>query len=230
MKRLVPILSALALCTVASAQIGSSGHLMYIGTLDKKLLVIDEDKEEVVGAIPLDGIPRTTVLSADTRSFTFSDANVVRDRGPGVSKVVSSFSLPILGAGRAIQASAPDRILVGSGCYSRLSGLAVDPTGRFLYTTMKVVIKDIDQYRIEPPQFVAIDLQDKKIAKLGRFPKISIRASDLMPPTRSRRTASCLYVFRTTFGLRPEHVPRVDRIRARPASLSGCFALPARGK
>ena len=34
-----------------------------------------------------------------------------------------------------------------------------------------MVVKDIDQYRIEPPQFVAIDLQDKKIAKAWPFPK-----------------------------------------------------------
>lgn len=172
MKRLVPILSALALCTVASAQIASSGHLMYIGTLDKKLLVIDEDKEEVVGAIPLDGIPRTTVLSADHKKLHIITTQMLFETVDLESqKVVSSFSLADPRSRPRIQASAPDRILVGSGSYSRLSGLAVDPTGRFLYTTMKVVIKDIDQYRIEPPQFVAIDLQDKKIAKAWPFPK-----------------------------------------------------------
>jgi hypothetical protein len=36
---------------------------------------------------------------------------------------------------------------------------------------MKVVLKDIVEYKIEPPQFVAIDLQDKKIAKSWPFPK-----------------------------------------------------------
>lgn len=145
---------------------------MYIGTLDKKLLVIDEDKEEVVGAIPLEGIPRTTVLSADHKKLHIITTQMLFETVDlEAQKVVSSFSLADPRSRPRIQASAPDRILVGSGSYSRLSGLAVDPTGRYLYTTMKVVIKDIDQYRIEPPQFVAIDLQDKKIAKAWPFPK-----------------------------------------------------------
>src|SRR5206468_9394366 len=50
----------------------SSERLMYVGTLDKKLLVIDEVKEEVVGEIPLGGIPRTTALSAEKKKLTFS--------------------------------------------------------------------------------------------------------------------------------------------------------------
>jgi hypothetical protein len=36
---------------------------------------------------------------------------------------------------------------------------------------MRNVVKDIDEYRINPPQFVAIDLQEKKIAKAWAFPK-----------------------------------------------------------
>ena len=55
------------LCRMAAAQ--TSGQLMYVGTLDKKLLVIDEVREEVVGEIPLGGIPRTTALSADKKKL-----------------------------------------------------------------------------------------------------------------------------------------------------------------
>jgi hypothetical protein len=69
-----------------------------------------------------------------------------------------------------MQASAPDPIEVGGG-RGRYSGLAVDPLGRYLYSTMRSVVKDIDQYRIDLPQFVAIDLQEKKIAKSWPFPK-----------------------------------------------------------
>ena len=72
-------------------------------------------------------------------------------------------------AGLDLQATAPDRVLLGGN--TRYSGLAVDPTGRYIYSTMKVAVKDIDEYRIEPPQFVAIDLQEKKIAKSWAFPK-----------------------------------------------------------
>ncbi len=47
----------------------------------------------------------------------------------------------------------------------------MDPNGRYLYSTMRNVVKDIDEYRIDPPEFVAIDLQEKKIAKAWPFPK-----------------------------------------------------------
>jgi WD40 repeat protein len=58
------------------------------------------------------------------------------------------------------------------GAFGRnFPGVAVDPAGRYLYTTMRVAVKDIDQYRLEPPHFVVIDLQDKKIAKTFPFPK-----------------------------------------------------------
>ncbi len=52
--------------TPISADTSANG-LMYVGTLDKKLLVIDEDKEEVVGEIPMAGVPRITALSADKK-------------------------------------------------------------------------------------------------------------------------------------------------------------------
>jgi len=172
MRRLALIFAALALGGVASAQMASSGHLMYIGTLDKKLLVIDEDKEEVVDSIPLGGIPRITALSADRKKLHIITTQMLLETVDLESrKVISSFTLADPRNKVRISASAPDRILAGSGSYSRLSGLAVDPTGKYIYTTMKVVIKDIDQYRIEPPQFVAIDLQEKKVAKAWPFPK-----------------------------------------------------------
>jgi hypothetical protein len=47
----------------------------------------------------------------------------------------------------------------------------VDPGGRYLYATISLTVKEIDQYRTDPPQFVQIDLQDKKIAKSIPFPK-----------------------------------------------------------
>jgi DNA-binding beta-propeller fold protein YncE len=214
MKRLVLIWSALALCAVASAQIVSSGHFMYIGTLDKKLLVIDEDKEEVVGAIPLDGIPRTTALSADHKKLHIITTQMLLETVDLESqKVVSSFSLADPRSRPRIQASAPDRILVGSGSYSRLSGLAVDPTGRFLYTTMKVVIKDIDQYRIEPPQFVAIDLQDKKIAKAWPFPKDLDQGFGFDATYKVSPDGKLLYVFEDdTLVFDLETFQQVDRI------------------
>jgi hypothetical protein len=50
------------------------------------------------------------------------------------------------------------------------TGMAVDPTGRYLYATMRASVREIDYYRMEPAQFVVIDLQDQKIVKSFPFP------------------------------------------------------------
>jgi DNA-binding beta-propeller fold protein YncE len=136
--------------------------LMYVGTLDKKLLVLNETNGDIVGEIPLSGIPRTTVLSADktkvhlvTTQLQFETVDLA------TRQVISSFPLS---DGKSI----PRMIRAGG---RNFSGLAVDPGGRYVYTTMKVTVKEIDQYRNDPPTFVKIDLQDKKIVQSIPFPK-----------------------------------------------------------
>ena len=49
MRKFVPFLLTLAACAAAFGQAASSGQFMYIGTLDKKLLILDENKEEEIG-------------------------------------------------------------------------------------------------------------------------------------------------------------------------------------
>lgn len=170
MNRFVPAILAAALCSTAFGQMASSGQFMYIGTLDKKLLVIDENKEDVVDTISLDGIPRTTALSADRKKlYIFTTQMLLETVDLENRKVIGSFSLADPRSRPRIQATAPNRVLIGGN--TRYTGIAVDPTGRYIYTTMKIAIKDIDEYRIEPPQFVAIDLQEKKISKTWAFPK-----------------------------------------------------------
>ena len=170
MKKLVPVLMGVLLAGVVCSQTAKAGQLMYIGTLDKKLLVIDEDKEEIVDQVPLGGIPRTTALSVDRKTlYIFTTQMLVETVDLEARKVISSFSIADPNTHLRLQGSAPDRINVGS--QSRFAGLAVDPNGRYIYATMRVVVKDIDQYRVDPPQFVAIDLQDKKVAKAWPFPQ-----------------------------------------------------------
>jgi DNA-binding beta-propeller fold protein YncE len=138
-------------------------NIMYVGTLDQKLLMIDEDKGDIVGEIPLGGIPRTTVLSTDqTKLHIFTTKLLLETVDLKAKKVISSFSLS--------DGKSEPRMMRGSGGRS-FAGVAVDPAGRYLYTTMKVTVKELDQYRTEPPQFVAIDLVDKKIAKSMPMPK-----------------------------------------------------------
>jgi len=167
---------------------------MYIGTLDKKLLVIDENKEDVVGEIPLGGIPRTTALSPDRKKlYIFTTQMLLETVDLEARKVISSFDLQDQRTHVRLQATAPDRINIGSN--SRFSGLAVDPNGKYLYTTMRAVTKDIDEYRIDPPQFIAIDLQDKKIAKSWSFPKDMDQGFGFDATYKVSADGKLLYVF-----------------------------------
>lgn len=194
MKKLISVLLSLAACSAAFAQGVSTGQLMYIGTLDKKLLVIDETKGEVIDQIALGGIPRATALSADRKKlYIFTTQMLLETVDLETRKVSSSFSLADPRSRPRIQASAPDRINVGNS--GRYSGLAVDPQDRFLYTTMRVVVKDIDQYRIEPPQFVAIDLKSQKVAKAWPFPKELDQGFGFNATYKVSSDGKLLYVF-----------------------------------
>src|SRR2546429_8678348 len=94
MKRLIPALLSIGLCGAAFGQMTSAGQFMYIGTLNKKLLVIDENKEEVVDEIPLGGIPRSTALSGDHKKlYVFTTQMLLETVDLETRKVISSFSL-----------------------------------------------------------------------------------------------------------------------------------------
>jgi len=159
----VLLLTSVCVGVSSAATPASLKGLMYVGTLDHKLLVVNEDSGDVVGEIPLGGIPRTTVLSADkTKLHIVTTQMLVETVDLAARQVISIYP-------RSDGKSSP-RMTRGAGGRA-FSGLAVDPGGRYLYATMSLTIKEIDQYRTDPPQFVAIDLVDKKIAKSIPFPK-----------------------------------------------------------
>jgi hypothetical protein len=124
--------------------------------------VVDPVKEAVVAEIPLGGIARTTALSADQKKLHLVTTKMDVETVDLTSrKVISSFNL-------SDGKSNPRMVRSGGRGFS---GIAVDPTGRYLYTTMKVAVKELDQFRIEPPKFVTIDLEEKRIARSLPFPK-----------------------------------------------------------
>jgi DNA-binding beta-propeller fold protein YncE len=163
----------LVLTAVAAAE-GPLNHpgLMYIGTLDKKLLVFDEDKEEVVGEIAMGGVPRLTAVSADKKQLYVINTRMGLEvvdldsrRSSGPLNLSDGRNRP------DVFGFVPDLINPGNYDFEGFSGLAVDPAGRYLYSSMRVTVKDLDEYRIEPTKFVAIDLRSKTIAKSFPFPK-----------------------------------------------------------
>src|ERR1700712_4814277 len=143
MKRLVPRLGSKALLLLASVCLGSLTAatpaslkgLMYVGTLDHKLLIVSEDSGDIVGEIPLGGIPRTTVLSADkTKLHIVTTQMQVETVDLAARQVISSFPLS--------DGKSSPRMTRGAGGRA-FSGLAVDPAGRYLYATMSLTIKEI---------------------------------------------------------------------------------------
>jgi hypothetical protein len=167
------IAAMLAVATFfATLPLAADNGLMYLGTLDKKLLVIDEDKEEVVGEIPMTGVPRITALSADKKQLYVVNTKMGLETVDLEAR--KSSSLLNFSDGRSrpdIFGFAPDLITPGSYDFDGFSGLAVDPTGQYLYSSMRVTVKELDEYRIEPTKFVVIDLRAKSIAKTFPFPK-----------------------------------------------------------
>jgi DNA-binding beta-propeller fold protein YncE len=179
----------------AVAQTSANG-LMYVGTLDKKLLIVDEDKEEVVGEIPMAGVPRNTELSADKKLLYVMSTKMgleVVDLAARKSSLLLN-----LADGRSrpdIFALTPDLVNPGNSDFDTFSGLAVDPTGHYIYTSIRVTVKDLDEYRIEPMKFVAIDLHNGTIAKSFPFPKEMSQGFAGMVSFKVSPDGKLLYVF-----------------------------------
>jgi hypothetical protein len=148
-----------------------SPHLAYVGTLDHKLLILDEDKDAIVGEIPLGGTPRTTVLSADQKQLYIVDTQMTIEIVDLASRTVTgTIDLSDEHTRPRITAAAPNW-LNGNGTLGRFTGMAVDPNGRYLYSTLRMITKDKNEYHLEPPKFVVIDLQSRAVVKTFDFPK-----------------------------------------------------------
>jgi DNA-binding beta-propeller fold protein YncE len=175
-KWLVAVAVFLALGSGAVVRAADTGaaqnHLMYVGTLDHKLLVFDEDKEAVVGEIPLAGVPRTTVLSADQKTLYIVNTKMtIEIVDLTARKVVGTIDLTEEHTQPSISSDNVRNWMVGADSVPRFSGVAVDPGGHFLYATLRVVRKEKDEYILEPPKFVVVNLDTKTVQKSFDFPK-----------------------------------------------------------
>jgi hypothetical protein len=146
-------------------------HLAYIGTLDHKLLILDEDQEAVVGEIQLGGVPRTVALSADQKQlYIINTQMTIEIVDLAARKVTGTIDLSDEHSRARITAAARNWFN-GEGAQGRFSGIAVDPNGRYLYSTLRMITKDKNEYHLDPPKFVVIDLASKSVVKTFDFPK-----------------------------------------------------------
>jgi hypothetical protein len=133
----------------------ASSQLIFFGTWPHHVVVFDSAQEKIVDNIDLEtDVPRTLILSPDKRRIyasTLND-NAIVTIDVATRKVLSSFTL-------------------NEGSQNvRLVGLALDPTGNYLYAIATIISKKMDHYDVDPPKFIVIDLAAKKITRTAAFP------------------------------------------------------------
>jgi hypothetical protein len=165
---------------VLSQQPASSRGLMYIGTWPDKILVIDEAQQKVIDQIKLETGPplQLTVTPDKKRLIVLTTKMEVELVDLATRKVLSHFPL----------SDATHRIFPLGG--------AIDPQGRYLYTTLRKATKEIDRYKIDKAQFAVVDLQEKKIAKTYDFPKEFDPTAGFLAGYKVSPDGKLLYVFR----------------------------------
>ncbi len=130
--------------------------LLYLATWPHQVVVVDADKEKVIDRIQLNtDVARQLVLAPDRKTLyasTLLDNSIVTI-DLATHKVTDSFSLD------------------SGNQKNRLSGLAIDPTGKYLYSVNTLITKQLDQYEIATPKFVVIDIAGKRISRTFDFPK-----------------------------------------------------------
>ncbi len=140
----------------SAAKAHTSTQLMYLGVWPHTVLVMDAEQGKIVDKINLPtDIARTLVLSPD-RSTLY--ASTVKDNS------IVTIDL----ATRKVTDSFP--VNVGNTNY-RLAGLAIDPSGKMLYSIATPIVKQVDHFDVNPPEFVTIDLAARKITRMVPFPK-----------------------------------------------------------
>jgi hypothetical protein len=158
----------------------ASDHLMYLSTWPHTIQVVDADQEKVIDHIQLStDIARLLVLSPDKTKIY---ASTLRDN------CIVTVDLPTRKPG--------DKFCLNTDTVTnRLSGLAIDPTGKYLYSILTMVTKQLDHYEISKPKLAVIDIAEKKITRAVDYP------TDQEPPgaralLRVSPDGKSLYLFR----------------------------------
>ena len=129
--------------------------MLYMGTWPQTILQIDEKTDQIVKRIELKtDVPRSIVLTKDRSKLIVM---TIKDTGIETidlakNEVVDSFEL----GNKNLRVS--------------MAGMAVDPTGNFLYSNITISKKLIDRWEIGLPQLSVVDLKQRKIVKEVEIP------------------------------------------------------------
>ncbi|KFD27351.1 hypothetical protein IH86_15265, partial [Sphingobium yanoikuyae] len=129
---------------------------LFMGAYPDVLLVFDEGKGAVTQKIKLDtGLPTAMSLSDDGKriyvsTITTSGIEVI---DAASRQVVSKFSLN----------DGPNRV--------RFYGGVADPAGRYFYTIITRIDKEMDRYKVSKPLYGVIDLKLGKLVRTAEIEK-----------------------------------------------------------
>jgi len=135
---------------------GGGNALMYLGGFPRRMFVIDEAAEKVVGEIAMTkGTPRFTTLSEDKKRFyvmadNMEDCEIV---DIAARRVVDTFRLSE-GAKKV-----------------RMRGMAVEPQQNYAVILTKAATKHVDRWEIGANTIVQFDLKEKKVMRTIPWPK-----------------------------------------------------------
>jgi hypothetical protein len=129
--------------------------MLYVGAWPGKILAIEEGSYTIQKEIPLKtGSGRNVLLSHDKKKLIVT---TMKDSG---------IEIIDLAKGEVVEAWALNQ----GNRMVRLNGLALDPTDKLLYALTTTAVKKIDRFEIGKPEFMVIDLAQKKIVKTAPFP------------------------------------------------------------
>lgn len=138
-----------------SACLMQAKTLLYLGTWPNQVLVIDESTYQIVNRIQMQtDVPRNLVLTQDNSKIL-----VVTLKDTGIETIDLSKNAVV------------DSFTLGSSNMRvAMAGLAVDPTGQFIYSNITTSKKLIDRWEIGSPKLSVIDLKQHKIVKEVEIP------------------------------------------------------------
>ncbi len=195
---------------VPCSEAQTKGAMLYVGTWQRSVLVIDETQGKVVDQIQLNtGTPQGLMLSYDKKKiFASTWNNGIEVIDLATRKVTNSFTL-----------NEGERIV-------RFRGFAPDPTDQLLYATITVAVKKIDRFEIEKPKFAVVDLAQKKITKTFDFPKEFDSPFGFQAGYRVSPDGKLLYVFKEDvliFDLK--EFKQIDKIELSKPQHPGSFSI-----
>lgn len=149
--------AALALAALPPAAAAQSGgdHLLYVGTYDDAIYVIDEATGERVDRIPLQtGIARGMTLNHDRTRFYVVDVSFEHIEVVDIASRQTLDTFTLSGGGETI----------------RIWGEAIDPTDRYAVLLTKSYRKLPDRFEVGDPTLLKVDLATHEVTDTIPWP------------------------------------------------------------